>query len=571
MAAEGMDVDGKPQDEVEDAEGDMEIEEPAETDEEREARAVALKAEGNKKYVAKEYSAALNLYTQAITAFPRPEFYGNRAACYIAMGKFKEGLSDCHSALELDSNFRKAYIRGIKCYTELADFKGAQRFAQTGLDKFPNDKDLKQGFDRVEILRAKLQRIDDKLNCVSLKYDSLFESHLNPSPHSNTDEDEKKENESNDLNEETVLHRLSKDDEKEVNTALSMISSLMRNDLSQSVSLKCTNIRALIIKQNYDGALSTATNVLRWNKDNIEVTKLRAIALFRNGQTDSAIKHLQQILRKDPDNKECRTMFKLFKSIGRAKDAGNRAFKAGQLEEAITKYTECLSLDKTNLKFNCVIYANRAAVWLKQKQWQKAFNDCTAAIGLDSDYIKAYNRRVQALYKLERFDEAVGDAEKALNLDPSSNELKQQVREAQIELKKSKRKNYYKILGVEKEATDKEIKKAFRKKAMLWHPDKFASATEEEKKAAEEKFKEIGEAYEVLKDETMRKRYDAGVDPDNLKNGGGFPGGMHGMDMSHIFDLLGGMHGGGRGGMPGGFQFHGGQGGGAQQFHFRFG
>lgn len=130
-----MDVDEKPNEEdvenVEgDADGDVEVEAP-ETDEEREKRAVALKAEGNKKYVAKQYSEAINLYTQAITAFPRPEFYGNRAACYIAMSKYKDALADCHSALELDPDFRKAYIRGIKCYTELADFKEAQRFAQS--------------------------------------------------------------------------------------------------------------------------------------------------------------------------------------------------------------------------------------------------------------------------------------------------------------------------------------------------------------------------------------------------------------------------------------------------------
>ena len=139
---------------------------------------------------------------------------------------------------------------------------------------------------------------------------------------------------------------------------------------------------------------------------------------------------------------------------------------------------------------------------------------------------------------------------------------------------KSQRKNYYKILGVEKEATDKEIKKAFRKQAMTWHPDKFSTESEDEQKRAEEKFKEIGEAYEVLKDPTMRKRFDAGVDPEHLKSGGGFPGGMGGMDMSHIFDLLGGMGGGRGGGMPGGFhQFHshGGGGGGGQQFHFKFG
>merc|ERR1712129_619438 len=99
-----------------------------------------------------------------------------------------------------------------------------------------------------------------------------------------------------------------------------------------------------------------------------------------------------------------------------------------------------------------------------------------------------------ALYGLDRYDEAVGDAERALKLEPSSQELKQQMRHAQIELKKSKRKNYYKILGIEKDATEKEIKKGFRKMAMKWHPDRFATKDDDEKQSAEHKFKEIGEA-----------------------------------------------------------------------------
>merc|ERR1712129_441527 len=110
----------------------------------------------------------------------------------------------------------------------------------------------------------------------------------------------------------------------------------------------------------------------------------------------------------------------------------------------------------------------------------------------------------------DRYDEAVGDAERALKLDPSSTELKQQMRHAQIELKKSKRKNYYKILGIEKDATEKEIKKGFRKMAMKWHPDRFATKDDDEKQSAEHKFKEIGEAYEVLKDPKLKQRYDSG-------------------------------------------------------------
>eukprot|EP00486_Rosalina_sp_Unknown_P000486 CAMPEP_0201566146 /NCGR_PEP_ID=MMETSP0190_2-20130828/5713_1 /ASSEMBLY_ACC=CAM_ASM_000263 /TAXON_ID=37353 /ORGANISM="Rosalina sp." /LENGTH=585 /DNA_ID=CAMNT_0047984447 /DNA_START=99 /DNA_END=1856 /DNA_ORIENTATION=+ len=569
-------------------------EEENETDEQREQRALKLKAEGNKKYSAKNYREAIDLYTQAIDTFPQAAFYGNRAAALIQSYKFKEALEDCLSAVKLDPNFRKAYIRGTKCYTQLGQLDDALKFAQTGLDKFPNDKDIKQGYDRIGIIKNKLNRIEEKLTVVSKKYSSLFEGILNPKPtpsedtpteegvkDDDNDEDMKDQDEKEkDYDLPKLNHRLSKEDEKEVDIAISMINSLLSNDVSQSVEMKCINIKALIIKQNYDGALSQATNVLRWNKNNSEVTKLRAIALFRNGSTDSAIKHLQQILRKDPDNKDVKVLFKTFKSIGRAKEAGNKAFKSNDLDEAIVKYTECLKLDPTNLKFNSVLYSNRAAIFLKKKKWQLAYDDATIAVDMDPAYIKAYGRRIQSLYGLERYDEAVGDAEKALRLDPSSNDLKQQLRQAKIELKKSKQKNYYKILGVEKDATEKEIKKGFRKMAMKWHPDKFASEGEEEQKKAEEKFKEIGEAYEVLKDPKMKQRYDAGVDPENLK--GGMPGfGMGGgVDISHIFDLLGGMGGGGgMGGHPGFQHFssgghgggHGGHGHGGQNFTFRFG
>lgn len=72
-------------------------------------------------------------------------------------------------------------------------------------------------------------------------------------------------------------------------------------------------------------------------------------------------------------------------------------------------------------------------------------------------------------------------------------------------------KDYYKILGVEKNATEDEIKKAFRKQAVKWHPDKWANSSEEEKKKAEEMFKNIAEANEILSDPNKRQRYDNGT------------------------------------------------------------
>lgn len=69
-------------------------------------------------------------------------------------------------------------------------------------------------------------------------------------------------------------------------------------------------------------------------------------------------------------------------------------------------------------------------------------------------------------------------------------------------------KNYYDILGVNKDATDAEIKKAYKKLSIKWHPDKHVNDTPEKQKEAEEKFKEISEAYSVLSDKDKRAKYD---------------------------------------------------------------
>lgn len=69
-------------------------------------------------------------------------------------------------------------------------------------------------------------------------------------------------------------------------------------------------------------------------------------------------------------------------------------------------------------------------------------------------------------------------------------------------------KNYYEILGIEKTASQNEIKSAFRRLSKIWHPDKFASKSPKEQEEASEKFKEINEANEVLSDANKRSNYD---------------------------------------------------------------
>lgn len=100
-------------------------------------------------------------------------------------------------------------------------------------------------------------------------------------------------------------------------------------------------------------------------------------------------------------------------------------------------------------------------------------------------------------------------------------ENKQLLEQAKLELKKSKRKDYYKILGVGKDASVDDIKKAYKKRALIHHPDRHSSASQAERSEQEKKFKEVGEAYAVLTDPKKRQRYDNGFDLDG-GSGDGF-------------------------------------------------
>jgi molecular chaperone DnaJ len=100
-------------------------------------------------------------------------------------------------------------------------------------------------------------------------------------------------------------------------------------------------------------------------------------------------------------------------------------------------------------------------------------------------------------------------------------------------------KDYYNILGVDKNASEDQIKKAYRKKAMEFHPDKNPGNTE-----AEAKFKEAAEAYETLSDPQKKSSYDQfGTGGNPFGGGGGNPFGGHGFNMDDIFSQFGDIFG----------------------------
>ncbi len=108
----------------------------------------------------------------------------------------------------------------------------------------------------------------------------------------------------------------------------------------------------------------------------------------------------------------------------------------------------------------------------------------------------------------------------------------------------AEKRDYYEVLGVDKSSSADEIKKAYRKKAMQYHPDRWVNGSDEEKKDAEEKFKEAAEAYEVLSNPDKKARYDqfghAGM--------GGAASDFSGFNVNDIFSHFADVFGGGGGG-----------------------
>ncbi|MGL4534249.1 MAG: molecular chaperone DnaJ [Fusobacteriaceae bacterium] len=110
------------------------------------------------------------------------------------------------------------------------------------------------------------------------------------------------------------------------------------------------------------------------------------------------------------------------------------------------------------------------------------------------------------------------------------------------------KRDYYEILGINKGASETEIKKAYRKMAMKYHPDKYSNATDSEKKEAEIKFKELNEANQVLSDTGKKQQYDThghAAFEQGGGNGGYGGGGFGGFGSDDLGDIFGSFFGGG--------------------------
>lgn len=429
--------------------------------------AEAKKEEGNELYKQKKYEDAIKLYAEAIELDgSNVAYYTNRAACLMMLGQYQTALEDCRQASKLDPTNAKGFLREAKCHLALGDPSAAMRSAQRLKELEPTNPALRRELKTIEILQHFLTEGD-------------------------------KAYESQDYNK---------------------VVYCMDRALQQAVG--CTKIKllkaeSLALLKRLPEARLIANEVVHAEPTNADAMYVRGLCFYYEDNIDKALQHFQHVLRLAPDHTKAVSAFRKARMLKAKKDEGNEAFNSGNYQEAYNLYTSALAVDPCNRLANSKLYFNRATVCSKINKLNQAVDDCTTAISLNENYMKAYLRRAKSYMDLEMYEEAVRDYERIWRKD-RTRENKRLLDQAKLELKKSKRKDYYKVLGIPKDATVDDIKKAYRKRALLHHPDRHSSAPDDIKREQEKKFKELGEAYNILSDPKKRVRYDEGRDLDDM-------------------------------------------------------
>lgn len=458
------------------------------------------KNQGNAHFKAKRYREAIACYTNAVDGEPEnPIFLSNRASAHMMVEDFKAGVSDAQQAVLLAPGTVKYMEKMARCFASLGRKSDAQRTYSEILDLDPKNA-------------SALREVGELRQVETLRKQAA--SAAGDGQH---------------------------------NIAISFLGRAL--DLAPGDdSLKLLQAESCLAVNKIGDAERIAASILRKDSNHTEALYVRGLCMYNMGDTEKALEHFKRALQGDPDHTRSRAKLKMVKLLMRTKAAGTTAFKARKYDEAYTLYTEALAVDPTNRSENSKLYYNRALVLSKMERNEEALSDCDQALSFDPKYTKALTKKVRIQIDLEQFDEAVKNAEEACNMDQSDRELQRLLQEAKLELKKSKRKNYYKILSVNKNCDDRELKKAYRKSALKHHPDRCHDDSKKEE--FEAAFKDVNEAYSVLSDKQKRQRYDDGADIEEINSGGGGHGHGHGGMSADMFSQF---FGGGGGGFPGGF------------------
>ncbi len=455
-----------------------------------------LKEKGNALFKQNKYQEAISYYERAIKINDSIEvLYSNKGTCEKCLKEYKLAIRDYKKALEINPKNTKNLNRLASVYILIGNLGEAKMVQQKALNLEPNNSSYKDQMNVIEKIIEDEEKLREKIKAE--KFDDAEE-----------------------------------------------ICKKLIEKVPEFIDFKKDYIKILLENVKIQEALSyivKSVNAEDKMRDE-EFIYLTALALYFDGQYDKAKILLKQ---KNSADKKFVELLNKVNNIEAVKSKANEIFKQKKYEEAIEEYTKVLEFDPQNKKFNSIILANRALCYQKLKKNTEALRDSNQSVKLNPYYARGYVKRGNVYMELNMYDDAKADFQKAKELDPSVTGVDGYLNDAKNKAEKARKRDYYAILGIDKNADEHEIKRAYKKMAMKYHPDRN-SESEETKKMAEKKFIDVNDAYSVLSDKKKRAMYDQGCDPLNPEEASS--GGVHfGGDASDILKMFFG------GGSPFGF------------------
>lgn len=452
------------------------------------------------------YSDALSHFHAAVDADPGNymSFY-KRATVYMALSRPRPAIADLDKIIQLKPDFVKAKAMRGGVLLKMGRLDEAHIDLENVLKRQPDNEEAIQQYSIINQLKEMVEEIHDQMNWNN--YEPAIES----------------------------------------------LTSILEH-IPWDPSLREMRSEAYLGIGNVVHAISDIRSVNKLTSDNMAGHFKLASLHYQLGEADESLGEIRECLKLDPEHKDCFPLYKKLKKVAKFLTNAKEARDSEDWEGCVSSAQKVLKNEPSMDRIKFHAYDRLCQCETKQGSTIAGRKACSEAIKID-DEPRLYCDRAEAFLAEDMFDEAVTDYRAALERDEDFGRAKEGIQRAQKLQKQAGKRDYYKILGVKRSATKKEISKAYKKLAIQWHPDKFQD--EEEKKAAEKKFMDIAAAKEVLSDDEMRQKYDHGDDPLDPESQGGGGGGQQ-------------FHRGGGGGQP--FHFPGGNpfGGGPFQFKFHF-
>ncbi|XP_043508586.1 dnaJ homolog subfamily C member 3 [Frieseomelitta varia] len=420
---------------------------------------------------------------------------------FLAKGQLQDALSHYHAAVEGDPNNYLTYYKRGTVYLAL----GKAKFALLDLDRV---LELKPDF-----TSARLQRGNVLLKQAQFeKAEADFRDVLAVEPQ-NSDA-------------YNALYKISpaQDD-------LLVADRLVRNgdyaaaaqQLSKVIevcpwSAELRELRAECYEalEDYISAISDVRSTTKLQSDNTQGFLKLATLHYRLGQVEESLKEIRECLKLDPDHSKCFSFYKKVKKVAKLLTDANEYENERDYTNCIDSALPVLKLEPQVAKVRFIAHQHLCKCYTGNSEPSQAIKNCHEALNIRKE-ASVYCDRAEAYLAAEMFDDAIRDFKEALEIDMSLQRAKQGLHKAQQRQKLSESRDYYKILGVPRTASKRDIIKAYRKAAQKWHPDNFQEG--EEKKRAEKRFIDIAAAKEVLTDDEKRAKFDQGEDPLDPESG----------------------------------------------------